>query len=342
MNNALIILSVFLLSAGLTWYLSHPASKLRILDEPNARSLHKIPVPRTGGLAIIVGVLFGSIPLAFEKVAIPGLVTVVVGGALIATVSFLDDRSGLSAKIRLLVQLVAALLVVFAGRLLPDVFELPAWQWSWPPAVSVVVTVLFLLWMTNLYNFMDGMDGFAGGMAVFGFIAYAVLGWSAGDALFTLVSLVVAASAAGFLIFNYPPARIFMGDAGASVLGFLSACLAIWAANEKMFPIWVGILVFSPFVVDATVTLLKRLLAGQKVWEAHRSHYYQRLVQLGWGHRKTVMWEYALMLAAALSGCAAVFLPPQGQWLLIIVWCFVYLGLGLGVRGMESDTMRSG
>jgi len=339
--NGLIILLVFLLSAGLTWYLCHPAAKLRILDEPNERSLHEMPVPRTGGLAIIAAILVGSLPFALARLLDPGFASVLAGAALIAIVSFVDDRSGVSPKSRLLVHGIAAALVL-AGGLAPDSFQLPGWHWSWPSAVSLVFTALFLIWMINLYNFMDGMDGFAGGMTLLGFGAYAVLGWQAGDLQFTVASLIVAASAAGFLVFNFPPAKIFMGDVGASVLGFLSACFSLWAATEKIFPIWVGILVFSPFIVDATVTLLKRLVAGRRVWEAHRSHYYQRLVRFGWGHRKTVILEYTLMIAAGLSGYVAVSLPPQGQWILIIVWCFLYLGLGWQVGRMESHSMRNG
>jgi len=341
MNNALIILFVFLFSAGLTGYLSHPAAKLRILDKPNERSLHAIPVPRTGGLAIIAGLVLGALALVWVEMPDPGLAAVTAGATLIAMVSFMDDRSVVRAGYRLFFHAVAAMLVL-AGGLLPDALEFPGGQWLWPAWASIVFTLLFVIWMINLYNFMDGMDGFAGGMTVLGFSAYAVLGWQAGEPLFAMMSLIVAASAAGFLVFNFPPAKIFMGDVGAAVLGFLSACLSLWAANEKIFPVWVAILVFSPFIVDATVTLLKRLVAGHKVWKAHRSHYYHRLVRLGWGHRKTVMWEYALMIATALSGYVAVLLPPQGQWILITVWCFVYLGLGLLIRGLESDVTRNG
>ena len=335
------IFFVFLVSAGLTWYLSNPASRLSVLDEPNERSLHKIPVPRSGGLAILVGVLFGLFPLVLQADAPPGLAAVMVGVTLIAIVSFFDDCSGVSPKFRLLVHSVAAVLVL-AGGLMPESFQLPGWQWLWSSAVSVIFTVLFLVWMTNLYNFMDGMDGFAAGMTVFGFSAYALLGWQAGEPLFTMASLIVAASAMGFLLFNFPPAKIFMGDVGSSSLGFLGAGFSLWATTEKIFPIWVGILVFSPFIVDATVTLSTRLLAGSRVWEAHRSHYYQRLVRSGWGHRKTVLLEYVLMIAAGLSANVAVGLTPQGQWILIMVWCFLYLGLGLRVRDMGPGTMRGG
>ena len=339
--NTLIILLVFLLSAGLTWYLCHPAARLRILDAPNERSLHQVPVPRTGGLAINAAIVVGCAPYVLASLLEPRTASLTAAAALIAVVSFMDDRAAVRPALRLLIHAIAAALVM-AGGLMPESVQLPGWQWSWPWAIALVFSGLFIIWMTNLYNFMDGMDGFAGGMALFGFGAYAVLGWQAGDALFTVTSLIIAASAAGFLVFNFPPARIFMGDVGASVLGFLGACLSLWAETEKIFPIWVGILVFSPFIVDATITLLNRLLAGHKVWLAHRSHYYQRLVQTGWGHKKTVMAEYALMATAGLSANVAVGVSPQMQWILIIVWCFVYLGLALGVRNLESAAMRNG
>ena len=339
--DGLTILFAFLLSAVLTWYLCHPAAKLRILDAPNERSLHEIPVPRTGGLAIIAASLTSASPLVVRSLSDPAFARVSAAAALLAVVSFVDDRSGLTPGFRLLIHLAAAVLVL-SGGLAADKMQLPGWQWAWPSLVSLVVSALFLVWMTNLYNFMDGMDGFAGGMTVVGFSTYALLGWQANEALFTLASLTVAASAAGFLLFNFPPAKIFMGDTGASVLGFLSACFSLWASSENIFPIWLGVLVFSPFVVDATVTLVRRLLAGQRVWVAHRSHYYQRLVRAGWGHRKTVIVEYGLMVAAGLSAAVAVGLSAQWQWILIIFWCFIYLGLGLLVRRVEYEALRGG
>jgi UDP-N-acetylmuramyl pentapeptide phosphotransferase/UDP-N-acetylglucosamine-1-phosphate transferase len=340
--NGLLILLVFLLSAGFTWYLCHPAARLRILDAPNPRSLHEIPVPRTGGLAVLAAAVLGSLPFSVVRVEDANFISVMAAVMLIVFVSLLDDRHGLSAMLRLLIHAVSAVLVVLLGGLVPETLELPVWQWRWPAEISLAFTALFIIWMTNLYNFMDGMDGFAGGMSLLGFSAYAVLGWQAGEPLFTMASLIIAAAAAGFLVFNFPPARIFMGDVGAAPLGFLCACLSLWAAVENIFPIWVGILVFSPFIADATVTLLSRLVAGQRIWEAHQSHYYQRLVRLGWGHRKTVLSEYALMIAAGLSANVAVVLSPRGQWILILAWCLIYLGLALLVRGMESDKMLEG
>ncbi|MCU0937253.1 MAG: hypothetical protein MUF66_14635 [Gammaproteobacteria bacterium] len=124
-------------------------------------------------------------------------------------------------------------------------------------------------------------------------------------------------------------------------LGFLAAAFALWGSREGLFPLWVAVLVFSPFVVDATVTLLRRALAGERVWQAHRSHYYQRLVRLGWGHRKTVLAEYALMVACALSAVLAVRAGSVGQWTLIAGWTGLYVLLVAGVSRLEGGQWAS-
>ena len=221
-------------------------------------------------------------------------------------------------------------MVVWQG-LWPERWPLPGLESEWPVVVGAVFAWLFVVWMTNLFNFMDGMDGFAGGMAVIGFGALAGLGGLAGDQGFALLCGSVAAAAAGFLVFNFPPARIFMGDVGGSTLGFLAAALILWADREGLFAWWVGVLVFSPFVVDATVTLIRRILRGEAPWRAHRSHCYQRIVQRGWGHRRTVLWEYALMFACAGSALWSFRQPMDIQWGVIGAWAFVYTGLILAV-----------
>jgi len=249
----------------------------------------------------------------------------------VAAVSFADDVRGLSALVRFAVQGGAAAVLVWQG-LWPERPPLPGTGWEWPAALGAVFAWLFIVWMTNLYNFMDGMDGFAGGMAVFGFGTLALLGWLAGDLRFALLCGSVAAAAAGFLVFNFPPARIFMGDVGSSMLGFLAAAMILWADRQGLFPLWIGVLVFSPFVVDATVTLLRRLMHGETPWRAHRLHCYQRLARSGWGHRKTVLWEYALMLACAASAVLAAKAGPAVQWMFILAWAGTYVAILLAVE----------
>jgi UDP-N-acetylmuramyl pentapeptide phosphotransferase/UDP-N-acetylglucosamine-1-phosphate transferase len=338
----LVVISVLalLVSTVLTRYLCSPQSRFRMLDHPNERSLHSRAMPRGGGLAILAASYVSLALLALWR-GVPGVLAWIAGGAaLVAVVSHWDDRSGLPAGARLAAHVIAAALLVTGGVQLAHVV-LPGFLFSMSKPL-LVVAVLFTVWMTNLYNFMDGMDGFAGGMALVGFATFALFGWRAEHESFAAVSLVLAAASLGFLVFNFPPARIFMGDVGSSTLGFLAAGLSIWGARDGVFPHWVAMLVFSPFVVDATVTLFRRLIRGERFWEAHRSHYYQRLVRLGWGHRRTVLWEYVLMLASAGSALWAVSLPPAGQWALILVWATVYTALGVLVSRLEQTSKSNG
>jgi UDP-N-acetylmuramyl pentapeptide phosphotransferase/UDP-N-acetylglucosamine-1-phosphate transferase len=159
-----------------------------------------------------------------------------------------------------------------------------------------------MLWMTNLYNFMDGSDGLAGGMTVLGFSFLGAGAWMSGDEVLLIECAIVAAAGAAFLLFNFPPARLFMGDAGSVPLGFLAAALSLSGWRDGDWPLWFPAAVFSPFIADATLTMAKRILSGERVWEAHNKHYYQRLVRMGWGHRTTALAEYALM--AACGGVA--------------------------------------
>jgi UDP-GlcNAc:undecaprenyl-phosphate GlcNAc-1-phosphate transferase len=207
-----------------------------------------------------------------------------LGAALLVGISFLDDLVGLPIVGRLIMHFVAAGGVV-AGLLFGQI------GLGW-----LVVAIVATVWMTNLYNFMDGMDGLAGGMAVFGFGFLALASWLAENTSLALVSVSIAASAGAFLFFNFPPARIFLGDAGSTAFGFLAAGLGLIGWRDGTWSLWFPALVFSPFIVDATVTLLKRALQGKRFWQAHRTHYYQRLVISGWGHRKTVFAEYGLMV----------------------------------------------
>ena len=324
----------FVVAALLTRRFCDPKSRLHVLDHPNERSLHSRPTPRTGGVAILGGLAL-AIPAWLVSVDIPkAIIWAIVSATLVGVLSFVDDRRRLHVGVRLAGHILAAALVIMIGWS-GSVLVLPGLAWAGVSWTGAAVGVFFLVWMTNLYNFMDGMDGFAGGMTVIGFGSFAVLGWRAGDPAFAVMAITIAAAAGGFLLFNFPPARIFMGDTGSATLGFLAGVLSLWGAHQGVFPFWVAILTFSPFIVDATVTLLRRLLRGERVWQAHKTHYYQRLVQLGWGHGKTVLWGYVLMLACSLSALWAVSLGPTGQLILMWVWCGLYLGLMMAVPYLE-------
>ena len=329
----MITLFAFAIASFLSRHLAGATAPLCLLDHPNARSLHHQSIPRTGGLAVLAGMMVGMllIPTA-DGPSVEVLGIILAGLVPLSLVSFLDDCRGIIAGWRILVHLLAAV-SLFAANLAPDRLELPGCTLPLSAWTGIPLILLFTIWMINLYNFMDGMDGFAGGMAVIGFSTLAWLGRT--DAGFAAVCLTVAAASAGFLVHNFPPAKVFLGDTGSTALGFLAAACSLWGSKAGLFPFWVALLVFSPFIMDATVTLLRRLLRGERIWEAHRTHYYQRLVLLGWGHRRTVLAEYALMLACAGSAVLAIQLSPVGQVGLIIGWILIYSLLMLGVDRLE-------
>lgn len=311
MSRLLPPLIAFAFSALLLWLLLRPATRRWLLDRPNDRSLHDSPVPRTGGLALMPGIALGVILSGTQLLAL----ALALGLMLL---SLLDDWKGLSPRVRLLAHLAAALTLVLA------IGEQGGW-------LQTILLVMATAWMTNLYNFMDGADGLAGGMAVFGFGAYAVASWLAGGTDLALASLAVVGAATAFLLFNFPPARVFMGDAGSIPLGFLAAALGISGWREQIWPLWFPAVVFSPFVLDASVTLARRVLRGEQVWRAHRSHYYQRQVLMGWSHRRLALSAYTLMAAAAAAALCALLVPPAARAWILAVLALVYLALGLRV-----------
>jgi UDP-N-acetylmuramyl pentapeptide phosphotransferase/UDP-N-acetylglucosamine-1-phosphate transferase len=330
---ALLGSAAFGISAALTWRFCRPGSRFVVLDHPNERSLHTQPTPRTGGVAIMAGIAVTGVGAMIFFGMGSALAWTSVAVLLVVTTSFIDDRVQLPAMQRIVVHFIAAGLIVYGGLVL-NVSILPG-DLTVSSALVLPATVLYLVWMVNLYNFMDGIDGLAGGMAVIGFGVFAVLGVVAGQELFTALSLVIAASAGGFLLLNFPPARIFMGDSGSSTLGLLAGVLSIWGAQEGVFPFWVALLVFSPFIADASVTLVLRAGRRERLWEAHRTHYYQRLVRLGWGHLRTVLWEYVLMTCCAVSALWVAQAPPATQWVTVGFWVCAYSLLGLAVRRLE-------
>ncbi len=305
--------AALVLAALATYALWQPGAPFSAVDVPNERSLHVRPTPRTGGLAIV-----GAVALSWSGLALTtGLPSmhgyIALAGAMVAGISLADDRTDIRARYRFAVHVAAAATLVVGGLGLAHV-QLPGVALPLGGVASAVVTTLFVVWMTNLYNFMDGMDGFAGGMAVsgFGFLAFAF--GSNDEPVSASATAVVAAAALGFLRYNFPPARIFLGDVGSAPLGFMSAGFMLLADHSGAAPLYASMLAFSPFIVDATVTLAWRALRGEKVWQAHRSHFYQRLVLLGWGHRRTVLCEYGVM-GVSLTGALAVrTTPPAVGW----------------------------
>jgi len=306
-------LFAFLLAAIACRVLTVPALTALFLDQPNERSLHRDPVPRTGGIGVMLGI--GLVALLSSRGQVAVAVLLATG---LAIISLVDDWRGLPPGLRLLVQLAAAGALA-ATVLGPD------------SGLRLLAAVLAVVWMTNLYNFMDGADGLAGGMAVFGFGAYAAAGLMAGDSGLAMLGASVCAAAAGFLLFNFPPARMFMGDVGSIPLGFLAAAIGLIGWNARAWPAWFPVVAFAPFVADASVTLMRRLLRGERIWQAHRSHYYQRQVLLGWSHRRLAVVAYLLMAASAATALVMLRLETGMREALAAVMAIVYVALMLNI-----------
>lgn len=286
-----------------------------IQDIPNERSLHEMPIPRIGGVGLIAGVLTGWAWMPYSLVW-----WVVLPVLLLFVISLVDDMQGLSVGKRLTSHLLAAAILIGGSGVLEQ-----------QGIVIAVVLLLLTVWMTNLYNFMDGSDGLAGGMALTGFTMYGIAALMNNNDAFAMVNFTIGAAALGFLYNNFHPAKVFMGDAGSIPLGFLAAAIGLWGWQQGCWPAWFPLLVFSPFIVDASVTLSKRAMRGAKVSEAHREHYYQRLVQLGVGHRNTAIFEYALMLSVGVSALWAL----RNQEILPVlagVWVTIY---GIGMASLD-------
>lgn len=280
------------------------------LDAPNHRSLHERATPHGGGLGIVVASLLSGAWLEIEA-------TVLVLVVILAVLSLIDDLRHLPFWLRLVFHLGAAVLVC---RML----ELPAWSW--------LPTILLVGWMTNLYNFMDGADGLAGSQGIFGYLAYGAGFAYGGDNDLALWCASIAAACLGFLRFNWPPARIFMGDVGSISLGFLAGTLGVIGVWRDVWPVWFPLMAFAPFVLDASATLLRRALTGQRVWEPHREHYYQRMVLMGYGHNRMTMRWAAVMAVGAVIAMALLVLPSAAQWPGALLWL-----AALAVMGHRID-----
>jgi UDP-N-acetylmuramyl pentapeptide phosphotransferase/UDP-N-acetylglucosamine-1-phosphate transferase len=342
----LILLTALLTAAGLCWRFLDPESAFHLLDHPNHRSLHQQAIPRSGGVAILLAIVLSlAVADITQVLSMEGLLLWLLAGVLmLSVVGLVDDYGHVSPLIRFATHFLAAGLLLLAGLDIA-VLRLPGCSLPLPYWVALILETGFIVWMINLYNFMDGMDGFAGGMSVIGFGSLSLIGLSGGQTDFALVAGVIAAAAGGFLLWNFPPAKIFMGDAGAPVLGYLAAALSLWGMKLALFPLWIAVLLFSPFIVDASYTLLLRMLRGEKVWQAHREHIYQQLVQLGWGHKRTVLLAYGLMLGCAVSAGYLLQASATVQWLGLVVWLVIYvliiLAAGLLVKNRYSNQGRA-
>lgn len=283
------LLILALAAGGLAWLATLAVRRwavpLGLVDVPNERSSHQHPTPRGGGVSFVVVVLAAMAVLRPGLAWPPGASALFWGSLLVAAVSLADDRWRLPAAVRLGAHLVGALTCVASGAVVRQVW-LPggaSWSLGW---LGLPLTLVWIVGLTNAYNFMDGIDGLAAGQAV---VAAAVMAWMAyarGASGLAVTCATLAGSVLGFLAHNWPPARIFMGDVGSAFLGFTFAGWAVLSSGKASsgLPFWAWVAVLAPFLFDAGVTLVSRILRGQRWYQAHREHFYQRLVRQGWSH----------------------------------------------------------
>ena len=281
-------------------------------DVPNERSLHRAPLPRGGGIAIWAGWL--PVALWFSPFADAGNRTWLVPWLMLALVSLRDDARALGVGVRLLVHGLAA--VWFAVALYCPSTS----AWAWPATLfGTLAAGAIAAWSLNLYNFMDGNDGLAAAMTILGFFAYGVGAVIAGVSATAYFAL--AAAAVPFLVVNFPPSRLIMGDVGAVPLGFLAAAFGLSLVVAGSWPAWFPALVFLPFIADATTTLARRAWRRERIWEAHRSHYYQRLHRLGAGHRGTLVIYGCWMAGSGGTALACLKWDRSFGWPAFFAWC---------------------
>ncbi len=255
-----------------------------MLDIPNERSSHSEPTPRGGGIVIAIVSLaaYAIFCVGYDSAISYGFLT---GSILIVGVSWIDDVRDLPPFVRIAAHTVAAALLLFDRGPYPIFFGTQQAELS--TALEFIVSLLFIVWLVNAYNFMDGIDGIAGVQALAASAGWCFLGVVSGEPAIAVLACVIFASTLGFLFFNWQPAKIFMGDAGSAFLGFTFAGIGLLAApnsGSRILALPIACLLVWPFLFDAFYTLIKRLLRREKIWHAHRNHIYQQLVRRGYSH----------------------------------------------------------
>ncbi|HEY7639562.1 MAG TPA: glycosyltransferase family 4 protein [Steroidobacteraceae bacterium] len=286
-----------------------------LLDHPTHRSSHELATPRGGGVAIVVAATLAFGMLRYYGFLDPGLLMALCGGIAVAAIGLLDDRHHVNPGIRLAIHAAAATWALYCLGGLPPL-QLGSATVTFALG-GYALGVIAIVWAVNLFNFMDGLDGIAGSEAIFVALGGAVISGLVGaQHPVWPAALIFAAACAGFLAWNWPPAKIFMGDVGSGYLGFILAVLAIGAGREHSAALWSWAILGGVFLVDATVTLLRRLMRRERVLEAHRSHAYQRLAQR-WNSHRRVTLTVAALNASWLLPCAllAWLHPAAGVWI---------------------------
>ena len=308
------------------------AFKIGAIDIPkDNRRMHKKPTPRIGGLAIIFGFTVATLCFAQPSRQLYGTLA---GAAIIAVMGVIDDCKNLPAKLKFVIQIIAALVVVFAGDIKIDVFTNPNFlsdnpYWVLPEWLSVTLTVIWIVFITNAVNFIDGLDGLAAGVSAIMSISLVFISIRVGEYSIAILGIALMGSCFGFLPFNFNPAKIFMGDTGSTFLGFMLATLSIQGVFKSyaVISFAVPLLILGVPLFDALFAMIRRILRGQSPMTADRGHLHHRLVDMGFSQKQTVFILYAI---SGVLGITAVLLAESGvlRALLLVICVLILLLIG--------------
>ena len=310
--------------------------KLGLVDMPNIRSSHNKPMPKGGGAGIVLGMLAGLAICHFSAMAVMNIkyLVIITGFCLMAIMGFYNDRFNLSALTRIILQtFIACTMVYFAGN--PTSFEIGGYGITLG-YIGAAFAVIWLVAITNFYNFMDGIDGLAAMQGIIAGIGIVIFGIILKEGSLIPMGLVLLGAAVGFLILNSPPAKIFMGDVGSYSIGFYIASLGL--INRRLLvPI---AMVLGVFIFDTVVTLIRRVCRGERWYQAHRSHFYQRAVQLGYSHLQVTSAISVLFVLLTAMACIYLLAAPLTRVIILIAALLVLTGSALWVIVKEKSTRR--
>ncbi len=336
MLSLILFVLTFVVSMVLTAVFRLYALQKSFLDVPNARSSHEVPTPRGGGLAIVISFMFALSVLYWRNI-IPQPIFAAFwgGGLLVALIGLADDFAQVRSSVRILVHFVASGAgLYFLGGFPPVVIGSIVID---PGIVRVLFCIIFLVWLLNLFNFMDGIDGIAGSQAIFCAGGASLIIFSTGGGGSVIVLLLFVAACAGFLVWNWPPAKIFMGDVGSGFLGIMLGFFIIMTmqSGELSFCTW--LILLGTFLVDATVTLLTRMMRGVRWYEAHRSHAYQILSRRLRSHQKVTLLVLMLNIIWLLPLASLSHLYPEDALVILLItfvpMLFAVYSIGAGKEG---------
>ncbi|WP_299515572.1 glycosyltransferase family 4 protein [uncultured Rummeliibacillus sp.] len=335
--NYLALVVAFVASILLTPLVKRLAFRIGAVDKPNYRKVHDHVMPRLGGLAIFLAFLIGIV------VAQPmdkSMIAILIGGFVIIVTGVLDDMLEISPKAKLIGQTVAAAIVIFFGGVEIDFINLPFDGKLDFGYLSIPLTLIWIIGITNAINLIDGLDGLAAGVSTIALITLAAMAFIMGNVFVLVMALILAASTCGFLFYNFHPAKIFMGDTGALFLGFMISVLALLGFKNVTFvSLVVPIVMLGVPISDTFFAIVRRLLNKQPPFSPDKSHLHHRLMSIGFTHRQTVLLIYGI---AAMFGLAAITFSMAKVWgaILLITVILVVIELFVEVIGLAGQNYR--